>query len=112
MAYKNKASLIRKTIRNERHCYVAICNNTIIGFLRESGRPEGFSLLEELVVHPKYRGKGVATKLLEYYHRIFRKSMAKTNASNYKMINILYKHGYLPENINAPRIINWIRNGE
>ena len=38
--------------------------------------------------------------------------MAKTNASNNKMINILRKNGYIAENPDAPRIINWVRNGE
>ena len=112
LAYNNKASLIRQIVRSERHCYVAVLKDTIIGFLRESGRPEGFSLLEEIVVLPEYRGKGVATKLLRYYHQVFYKNMAKTNASNNKMINILSKNGYLAENPDAPRIINWVRNGE
>ena len=112
LAYNNKSSLIRQIIRSERHCYVAVHGNTIVGFLRESGRPEGFSLLEEIVVLPEFRGKGIATKLLNYYHRAFHKNMAKTNASNYKMINILGKNGYVAENPDAPRIINWVRNGE
>lgn len=112
LAYNSKSSLIRQIIRSERHCYVAICENKIVGFLRESGRPEGFSLLEEIVVLPEYRGKGVATKLLKHYHRAFYKNMAKTNASNDKMISMLCKHGYSAENPDAPRIINWVRNGE
>lgn len=112
LAYSNKASLIRQIIRSERHCYVAIHKKSIVGFLRESGRPEGFSLLEEIVVLPEYRGNGVATKLLDYYHRAFVKNMAKTNAANKKMINLLCKCGYSSENPNAPRIINWVRNGE
>lgn len=112
LAYNNKASLIRQIVRSERHCYVAVHKNTVVGFLRESGRSEGFSLLEEILVFPEYRGKGVATKLLDYYHQAFHKNMAKTNASNYKMINMLSKNGYVAENPDAPRIINWIRNGE
>lgn len=112
LAYNNKSSLIRQMIRSERHCYVAVYENTIIGFLRESGRPEGFSLLEEIVVLPEYRSKGIATKLLNYYHRAFHKNMAKTNAANYKIINVLSKNGYVAENPDAKRIINWVRNGE
>lgn len=112
LAYSNKASLIRQIVRSERHCYVAIYENKIVGFLRESGRPEGFSLLEEIVVLPEHRGKGVATKLLKHYHRAFNKNMAKTNASNHKMISMLRRHGYSAENPDAPRIINWVRNGE
>lgn len=109
LAYKIKAPLIRQIIKSERHCYVAIHNNRIVGFLRESGRPEGFSLLEEIVVHPEYRGYGAATKLLKYYHRLFHKTMAKTVASNHKMINILTKYGYKAVNPDSPRIINWVR---
>lgn len=112
LAYNNKASLIRQIIRSERHCYVAICDNKIVGFLRESGRAEGFSLLEEIVVLPEYRENGVASKLLQHYHRAFCKNMAKTNASNHKMISMLCKHGYSADNPDAPRIINWVRNGE
>ncbi|WP_409967961.1 GNAT family N-acetyltransferase [Bengtsoniella intestinalis] len=112
LAYNNKASLIRQIIRSERHCYVAVHENTIVGFLRESGRPEGFSLLEEVVVSPDYRGKGVATKLIKYYHRAFHKNMVKTNASNHGMISILCKNDYLAQNPDAPRIINWVRNGD
>lgn len=112
LAYSNKASLIRQMVRSERHCYVAVHGNEIVGFLRESGRPEGFSLLEEIVVLPECRRKGVATKLLKHYHRAFNKNMAKTNASNHKMISMLRKHGYSAKNPDAPRIINWVRNGE
>lgn len=112
LAYKSKASLIKQIIKSEKHCYVAMYKDSIIGFLRESGRPEQFSLLEEIVVLPEYRNKGVAKKLLDYYHKIFHKNMAKTNASNEGMINLLYKYRYLPKNPNAPRIINWIRKGE
>ena len=112
LAYGNKASLIRQIIRSERHCYVAVYENRVVGFLRESGRPEGYSLLEEILVLPEYRGKGVATKLISHYHRAFHKNMAKTNASNHKMINMLSKNGYVAENPDAPRIINWVRNGE
>ena len=112
LAYGNKATLIRQIVRSERHCYVAMYENRIVGFLRESGRPEGYSLLEEILVLPEYRGKGVATKLMNHYHRAFHKNMAKTNASNYKMRNMLSRNCYVAENPNAPRIINWVRNGE
>ena len=112
LAYGNKASLIRQIVRSERHCYVAMYENRIVGFLRESGRPEGYSLLEEILVLPEYRGKGVATKLMNHYHRAFHKNMAKTNSSNHKMRNMLSKNGYIAENPNAPRIINRVRNGE
>ena len=112
LAYNNKATLIKQIIRSGRHCYLAVHNNTIVGFLRESGRPGGFSLLEEIVVLPEYRGKGVATKLLKYYHNAFDKNMAKTNSSNKKMISLLCQNYYKAINPDGLRIINWIRNGE
>jgi ribosomal protein S18 acetylase RimI-like enzyme len=80
--------------------------------MRESGRPEGYSLLEEIVVHPDYRRKGIAQELLKHYHRIFSKTLAKTNAKNTGMINLLKRNGYEPENPDAQRIINWNRNME
>lgn len=112
LAYSNKASLIRQIIRSERHCYIAVYDNMVVGFMRESGRPQNYSLLEEILVSPEWRGKGVSTKMMNYYHRAFHKNMAKTNALNYKMMNMLRKNGYVAENPDAPRIINWVRNGE
>lgn len=112
LAYGNKASLIRQIVRSGRHCYVAMDGNKVVGFLRESGRPDNYSLLEEILVLPECRGKGVATKLMSHYHRDFHKNMAKTNASNHKMICMLSKNGYVAENPDAPRIINWVRNRE
>lgn len=112
LAYSNKASLIRQIIRSERHCYIAVYDNMVVGFMRESGRPQNYSLLEEILVSPEWRGKGVATKMMNYYHRAFHKNMAKTNALNYKMMNMLRKNGYVAENPDAPRIINWVRNRE
>ena len=87
LAYSNKASLIRQIIRSERHCYIAVYDNMVVGFMRESGRPQNYSLLEEILVSPEWRGKGVATKMMNYYHRAFHKNMAKTNALNYKILN-------------------------
>lgn len=112
LAYSNKASLIRQIIRSERHCYIAVYDNMVVGFMRESGRPQNYSLLEEILVSSEWRGKGVATKMMNYYHRAFHKNMAKTNALNYKMMNMLRKNGYVAENPDAPRINNWVRNGE
>ena len=38
--------------------------------------------------------------------------MAKTNAGNATMIHLLKANGYLAENPDAPRIINWVRDGD
>ncbi len=109
LALSSKYSLIRQTIRSERHCYAAFCRGELLGFLRESGRPGGYSLLEEIVVSPKHRNQGIASALLRYYHNCFPRTMTKTNAKNRAIIHLLKKSGYTAENPDAPRIINWIR---
>lgn len=110
LALSSKYALIRRQIRDERHCYIAQLNGKIVGFLRESGRPEGCSLLEELVVTPDCRNQGVAASLLDYYHNAFTKNLAKVNAANQVMIHLLKKYGYVADTPVAPRIINWSRN--
>lgn len=112
LALKNKYTLIKQIIKSERHCYVALVNDHIVGFMRESGRPENYSLLEEIVVDPECRGRGIATAMLKYYHNAFKKNLAKTNAENFKMISLFKKAGYFPLNPDAQRIINWQRDGE
>ena len=111
LALSSKYSLIRRQIKDGNHCYVALLNGKIVGFLRESGRPNGYSLLEELVVTPEHRNQGVAKSLLRYYHNAFDQNLAKTNATNHIMIRILKKQGYVPLNPDAPKIIHWTRNG-
>ena len=109
LALDNKLSLIRRIIRTGRHCYVAVIDGEIVGFMRESGRPEGFSLLEELVTSPAKRNLGIAKSLLFYYHNAFPKSMVTTNAANKTMIHLCKKNGYIAENLYAKRIIHWKR---
>ena len=112
LAFSPKISYIKTVIKSERHCYIALKHNSIVGFMRESGRPDGYSLLEELVVHPKFRKMGIARNMLDYYHRIFAKTLAKTNAKNINMMELLKHYNYQAENPNSPRIINWSRNNE
>lgn len=109
LALEPKIALIKQQIRNERHCFVAVNGDKIVGFMRESGRPEGYSLLEELVVHPEHRNQGIASEMLKYYHKIYPKTLAKTNSKNDNMINLLKRYGYSSDNPGAQRIINWTR---
>lgn len=111
LALSSKYALIRQQIRNERHCYVAHRKGKLVGFLRESGRPGGYSLLEEIAVSPDCRNEGIASALLHYYHNKFPQNLAKTNSANQVMIHLLKKNGYRAENPDAPRIINWTRDG-
>jgi predicted TIM-barrel fold metal-dependent hydrolase/GNAT superfamily N-acetyltransferase len=112
LALEPKLSLIKQNIKLERHCYVAVSEDIIIGFMRESGRPGGYSLLEELVVHPERRKKGIAWKMLKYYNRIYPKTFAKTNVKNDDIIRLLKGNGYCADNPDAQRIINWTRYEE
>ena len=84
-------------------------NDEIVGFMRESGRPENVSLLEEILVSPEYRGRGISQIMIDYYHRIFKKTIAKTNSKNDAIIHLLAKNGYIALNPEAPRIIKWER---
>ena len=110
LALEPKIAFIKQQIKAQRHCYVAVKGDRIIGFMRESGRPEGYSLLEELVVHPEHRMQGIAGKMLRYYHRIYSKTLAKTNAKNDGMIKLLKCNGYYADNPDAQRIVNWTRS--
>jgi ribosomal protein S18 acetylase RimI-like enzyme len=110
LALLPKLSHINTVIRSGKHCYMALLHETVVGFMRESGRPEGYSLLEEIAVLPNYRGQGIGRKMLQQYHRIFPKTLAKTSAKNLVMISLLERTGYTADNPNAPRIINWSRD--
>ena len=109
LSLKNKYKLIKQIILSEKHCYVALLNDEIIGFMRESGRPENVSLLEEILVSPEYRGRGISQIMIDYYHRVFKKTIAKTNSKNSAIIHLLVKNGYVALNPEAPRIIKWER---
>lgn len=105
-----KLPFIKKNIRDGKHCFVAMDKGKIVGFMRESGRPGGFTLLEELVVDPKYRNKGVASKMLDDFHVSFPKTLAKTKSDNEGMNKLLKQKGYKADNPNAKMVINWIRD--
>ncbi len=109
LSLNNKYNLIKQVIRSEKHCYVSTLDDKIVGFMRESGRPEKVSLLEEILVSPEYRGRSIAQRMIDYYHNIFDKTIAKTNSKNGAIIHLLEKNGYIALNPGAPRIINWKR---
>ena len=104
-----KLPLIKKNIRDERHCFVSRLNGKVVGFIRESGRPNGFTLLEELVVDPDNRNKGIASKMLDDFNSSFPKTLAKTKANNKEINTLLKKKGYTPDNPDAKSVINWSR---
>lgn len=112
LALDQKMSIIKQNIRDEKHSSVATINGKIVGFMRESGRPNGFVLLEELVVDPKCRNSGIASKMINDFHSMYPKTLAKTKANNKEMKNLLEKNGYKADNPNSKTVINWIRDNK
>lgn len=112
LALEQKLTLIKQMVRDEKHCFVATVDGKVVAFMRESGRPEGFVLLEELVVDPEFRNKGIASRMLDYMHELYPKTLAKTNAKNEGMISLLKKTGYKADDPDSKRIINWTREVE
>lgn len=111
LAFDFKKKAIKSAIKNESGCLVATLSDTIIGFLMESKSDNGFYTLEELVVHPKYRGLGVSTKLLQYYHKIRKKTLAKSKPDNDKINKILRKNGYnIDDTVDNSEVLHWSRN--
>lgn len=104
-----KISLIKKNIKDEKHCFVATSGDKIVGFMRESGRPNGFVLVEELVIHPEYRNQKIASKMIDDFHAIYPKTLAKTKANNADINTLLPKKGYVADNPDAKAVINWVR---
>ena len=110
LALEQKFPTIKHNIRSGKHGLVATSNGKIVGYLRDSGRPNGFVLIEELVVDPNYRGKGVASKMLNEFHSQNSKTLAKTKVNNQIMNSLLKAKGYKADNPNSKTVINWIRD--
>lgn len=89
LAYNAKRPQILSAIRTCRHIVIIEYKGNIAGFLRESGRPNNSSFIEELYVHPDYRGKGLATELLRYAMLRYSHIELKTYNDNVRMIRVL-----------------------
>ena len=105
LAIRNKMSIIRACMRKESHIYAIFYKDEFVGFLRESGRPRGYSLLEELVIYPRFRGKGIASEAVQLFKKLFPLCLAKTNTKNNAMNYILRKNNF--KKISGERILNW-----
>lgn len=105
LALDKKISVIRDCMRKKAHIFVIVVREQFAGYIRESGRPNGISLLEEIVVLPKFRGNGTGRAALRFYKKIFPHNIAKTNAQNTAMIQLLETEGYRRDE--GKRIINW-----
>ena len=106
LAYDFKEKQIKQDISHNRNCYIAIKNGKVVGFMRII--PGEYTLLDELVVHPKYRNIGIGYKMLAWYHDKYPKSIAKTKLDNKLMINILKQYGYKVYE-KSPHVIKWVR---
>ena len=105
LALDKKISIIRSCMRKKSHIFVISAYGKFAGYMRESGRPNGVSLLEELVVLPRYRGEGFGRFALKFYKKMYPYNIAKTNSQNIAMIKLLETEGYHGDD--GKRIINW-----
>lgn len=108
LALEKKMGLLKNCIRKCNHVYVALFENEIVGFFRESGRANNSYMLEEIVVFNEFRGNGYSKKIMDYFIKFFPNAFAKTHANNVKINSLLSEYGF--EQDNGKRIINWTRN--
>ncbi|MDD2498258.1 MAG: GNAT family N-acetyltransferase [Desulfitobacteriaceae bacterium] len=108
LALNQKMDIIKSTIRDERHIYVAEDSQDIAGYLRESGRSNNGAIIEELLVKEKYRGKGIAELLVRTVSKKFSYVEAKTLSDNTAVNNLNVKLGFdiIKQSKNG-KILNW-----
>lgn len=109
LALDHKIDVIKDCMRKEKHIYVIIYNGSFAGYFRESGRPNGYSLLEEILILPEFRGKGLSKELISFYKKLYPFNIAKTIAKNLVMNTLLKSEGYIC--VSGERILNWEFNG-
>ncbi len=94
LAINRKLATFREGIRNERHIHILEAPSGVVGFVRESGRPDNGAVVEEIYVQDAYRGKGNARRLLEPLQAMFDWLEAKTYADNTSICHLLEKSGF------------------
>lgn len=105
LALDCKRDVIRMCMRKERHIFVLLKEGDLIGFLRESGRPDGYTMLEEFVIKKEYRGYGYGSLFLDFFKSNYEKAYVKTNGKNDAMNQLLKKKDY--RHVSGVRIMNW-----
>ena len=113
LALDQKMDVIKSTIRDERHIYIAENSQDIVGYLRESGRSNNGALLEEVLVAEKYRGKGVAKLLMGAVSSKFNYVEAKTLSDNMVVNNLNIKLGLdIISQSKSGKILYWRKSNE
>ena len=108
LAYDFKEKQIKQDILHNRNCYIAIKNGKVVGFMRII--PGEYTLLDELVVHPKYRNAGIGYKMLSWYNSKYSKGIVKTKPDNITMSKMLSKYGYKISNkYHYDEVIIWVK---
>lgn len=112
LALEKKSTLIKSQIKSERHIFVVESNAKIIGFLRESGRPDDGALIEEVYIAPAHRSSRLGLKLLATVRDRFSWAEAKTLSTNQKAIRLFHAAGFKQVAASdKSRILKWIWNG-
>ncbi|MCA1902622.1 MAG: GNAT family N-acetyltransferase [Candidatus Hydrogenedens sp.] len=90
LAISKKINKIKHDIKQERHIYLLENYlNKLLGFIRVSGLPKNGVLIQEIVVHPDFRKKGLAKFLIDIIVNKFQYIEAKTFNDNEAINRIL-----------------------
>jgi predicted TIM-barrel fold metal-dependent hydrolase/RimJ/RimL family protein N-acetyltransferase len=108
LALDQKMTVIRQNIKNQRHIYLIENRSQILGFLRESGRPDNGAVIEEIYIKKQTRGSGYARLLLETVDSKFRYLEAKTFKENRSVAALFEKFGFQVEKTSSKgNILYW-----
>jgi len=108
LALHLKIAYVRDRVRKASHILVARgSNDRIAGFLRWSDRSNDSMVIEELYVHPDFRGKGVAQKLVQNLCSSFKHAEAKSFAENGSVAHVFKSQGFTPKYTPKGTMINW-----
>ena len=114
LVLETKMEVIKSNIRAERHIYLLENSTGIVGYIRESGRSNRGTMIEEIIIKNEYRGKGYAAKLLNAIYCKFDYAELKTFADNISMNRLCEKLGFhVIKRSPAGSIYNWRKtNGD
>jgi len=88
LAIDKKINNIKRNIADQQHLFLAKKNNSIVGFIRESGRPQNGAIIEEIYIHNSARGLGIAKLLINLLKSKFDYLEAKTFSNNDKIVGL------------------------